>query len=139
MGRWVSQPPAPCHATRRDQAQYGPFHVGDLKYAPVRQMPDGQVRALPQILPLVTAASHFQTMMSEPGCPFRLLTKDEDAARNAYIADLEQQVAELELQVQEERTARQAPIDIEALTNNVVVALSDRLPRKPGPKPKTAA
>jgi len=106
--------------------------VDTLHFARVQDTPDGP-RVTSRIQPLVTAASHFQTVMGEPGCPFRLLTKDEDAARNAYIADLEARVADLELQLEE---ASASPIDEMALLDNVRSIVRDEIdkPRRPGPK-----
>jgi hypothetical protein len=47
------------------------------------------------------------------------------------LDSLREQVAELELQLEE---AKSGPIDAEAFTNNVVSILRQEFARKPGPK-----
>lgn len=144
--RWVDVPPAPCHVTGRDQAKDDqPYLVEHFHYAAVTRGPDGAPRVLPRVLPLVHAASQIERVCQLPGSPFKLMrVKDyerwEKRLLEAQMAveDMQARIAELE---SENSTLRNkgGPLDVEALTNNVVAQLRDHLPKRPGPKPKAAA
>lgn len=137
MGRWVDEPPAPCHATKRDQRLNGPYWVDDSLVMPMQVSPDG-LSPLGRPRLLVTAASHFNTIMSADRSPFILVPRDEDAALRAYVEDLEAEIAELKSALEE---ASASPIDERALLDNVRSIVRDemRRPDKSGPNPKKAA
>jgi hypothetical protein len=80
---------------------------------------------------LVHAAGWIRAMCDSPGSPFVLYDIAEAAEMQAELDGLREQVAELELQLEE---ARSGPIDAESLTNNIVSILDARYSKKPGPK-----
>lgn len=136
MDRWQDSPPTgvACHRTGKDDPRQGPYFVESFAYSQVVSGPEGQRWS--QVRPLVHAASFIRTVCDSPGSPFVLFTIDEAAQREAELDELRERVAELEIQLEESRSG---PIDMEALTNNVVSMLEARLPKRPGPKPREAA
>jgi hypothetical protein len=131
MDRWQERPPPPlaCHRTSHDDPQHGPYFVEEFAYQQVQNGPQG-MRAS-GVRQLVHAAGWIRAMCDTPGSPFVLYEVDEAAQREAELDSLREQVAELELQLEE---AKSGPIDAEAFTNNVVSILRQEFARKPGPK-----
>lgn len=132
----MEKPPAPCHATGKDERNGAPYFVERTLIAEVVAGPNGpQVR--PRIRPLVHAASWIKTICDTPGSPYVALTRAE-FARLQDRDELALRVEELEAEVAALRDT-QTVVDVEALASSLVIPLRSHFASKPGPKPKTAA
>jgi hypothetical protein len=140
---WVSEPrkvPHKCRRSGRNTAAEGPYFEDAVPYAES----GGDDRTLTQYI----SVGWLKTIAAAPGSPVVVLGRDEWEEQVAHVAALVEQNQELEIRVSEleerelellARLGDSGPIDVEALTNNIVVQLADRLPRRPGPKPREAA
>lgn len=144
--RWVDRPPAPCHKTRRDEPQQGmPYLVEDVFVLPVTLTADGPQVTSKRPVPLVHAASQIERVCDLPGSPFKIMRRDKYESWNRTLVEAQMALEEAQARIAEQEYELQAlrrnqgSIDVEALTNNVVARLEDRLPKKPGPKPKRPA
>lgn len=133
--RWTQLPPAPCHATGRQETGGEWYVVEDFRYAPVVLEDNGQLRILPTPRQLVTAASVFERICRAQGSPFAAVPREQVAVYEAAVAerdDLAARVEELEAELAEAR-ALAGTVD-KVLSNGLMERLDARYAKKPGPK-----
>ena len=138
---WVDAPrkmPFRCRRTGLDGAADGPFFEESLAYAEAGVGDDRE-------LTLYHSPAWIMSMCSQPGSPLVALTTEQYTDLQAELADAQAERAELALRL-EERDAELArlnsvnsAIDVQALTNGLVVSLEEHFAKKSGPKPKQAA
>lgn len=142
--KWTENPPAPCHRTGKQEPNGGPYFVEDHYTADVKMGERGP-QVLPRIRPLVHSASFIKRICDAPGSPWvavdPAVLEGQEAqieAQAQMIADLEATIDELRGQIETMRSIDMR-LDADALAERVVIQLEDRLPKRPGPKPKAAA
>lgn len=136
MDKWMSRPPAPCHRTRRDEEKPGqPYFVEDHYIGEVMRGEDG-LKIKPRVVPLVHSATWIQSICDAPGSPIKAMPVDEWQRFVVHANELEDQNAELELQLDEARAEIASLRSIDGLidTDALVTTLSEHFARKTGPK-----
>lgn len=138
---WVDAPrkmPFRCRRTGLDAAADGPFFEESLAYAEAGVGDDRE-------LTLYHSPAWILSMCSQPGSPIVAMMRDEYEALEANSANVgaliyeqETRIEELEAEVALLRQTNSA-IDVQALTNGLVVSLEEHFAKKTGPKPKQAA
>lgn len=138
---WVDAPrkmPFRCRRTGLDAAADGPFFEESLAYAEAGVGDDRE-------LTLYHSPAWILSMCSQPGSPLVAMTREQFDEQQAELADsaadresLSNRVEELEAEVALLRQTNSA-IDVQALTNGLVVSLEEHFAKKTGPKPKQAA
>lgn len=132
----MTTPPAPCHATGKDEPNGAPYFVEKILMGKVEHGPGG-VRIHPRVRPVVHASSWIKMICDSPGSPFVALTHAEHA-RLADRDELALRVEELEAENAALRES-QTSVDVQALASALVPTLSSHFSQKTGPKPKVPA
>lgn len=146
MPGWVDsceRYPHVCALTRNGEQQVGPFYDTGIDYMRPRQ--DGQeLRVDPKVCRLYLSAQGIRELSALPASPQVVITRDDHMEAEANLERLQDELADTAAQLQETQGALSVarslpPLDVQTLANSLVVSLEDRLPKRPGPKPKQAA
>jgi hypothetical protein len=132
---WVYEPrkmPHRCRRSGRHAPADGPYFEDSVPYTEA----PGDDRELTQYI----SVGWLKTIAKAPGSPIDVIAKEELETLRATIAAQQDEIAELELRLEEAREPQVvvSPIDEKALADVLILHMDDRYSRKPGPKPRAA-
>ena len=134
----MTTPPAPCHATHKDEPNGAPYFVEDFLYGHVIRTPNGGTVTERRLRPLVNANSWIRAICEAPGSPYVAVPKEQHEATVRRMEEMRQEIEALQ-EANDNLNAilDETPPQIDL--SQFVEQLDDRYARKSGRKPKAPA